>query len=90
MHATRFLVQGLVQGVGFRYFVYRSAERLGLSGFVRNLPDGRVEVVAAGPEDALRQLEDRLRQGPSHAQVTEVLREAVTVDRLPTDFRIEV
>ena len=89
MHANRFLVQGLVQGVGFRYFVYRSAERLGLSGCVRNLSDGCVEVVAAGPEDALRQLEDRLRQGPAHARVTEVLREAVTVDRLPTDFRIE-
>jgi acylphosphatase len=90
MHATRFLVQGLVQGVGFRYFVYRCAERLGVSGSVRNLPGGCVEVVAAGSEDALRQLEDRLRQGPAHAHVTEVLREAVTVDRLPTDFRIEV
>ena len=89
MHATRFLVQGLVQGVGFRYFVYRSAERLGVSGTVRNLLDGSVEVVAAGPEDALRLLEDRLRQGPAYAHVTEVLREDVTVDCLPTDFRIE-
>ncbi len=90
MHATRFLVQGLVQGVGFRYFVYRSAARLGVSGYVRNTADGCVEVVAAGPEDVLRLLEDCLRQGPAHARVSGVLREGVIVDRLPTDFRIEV
>ena len=68
MHATRFLVQGLVQGVGFRYFVYRSADRLGLSGFVRNLPDGRVEVVAAvrkTPSASWRTASGRARPTPT-------------------------
>jgi acylphosphatase len=90
MHATRFLVQGLVQGVGFRYFVYRSAVRLGVTGFVRNLPGGSVEVIAAGGGEGLRELENSLRQGPAHAQVTRVLVEPVEMEALPTEFRIEV
>ena len=49
---TRFLVSGVVQGVGFRWFVARHARALGLGGYARNLPDGRVEVVAAGGDDA--------------------------------------
>jgi acylphosphatase len=69
MHA---FVDGYVQGVGFRYFVIRQASRLGLTGFVRNLPDGRVEVVAEGPEDGLRQLLLELHRGPSGASVSSV------------------
>ena len=53
MAAYRYLVSGRVQGVGYRYFVLREAERLGLAGFARNLPDGRVEVVAEGAEEVL-------------------------------------
>lgn len=68
----RFLVSGRVQGVGFRYFVYREAQRLGLSGFVRNLGDGRVEVVASGPEPSLNRLEALLWRGPVMANVTMV------------------
>lgn len=67
---TRFLVSGQVQGVGFRWFVARHARGLGLGGYARNLPDGRVEVVASdGPAEALARLEELLRSGPSHAQV---------------------
>jgi acylphosphatase len=50
----------------------REAERLKLGGFVRNLPDGSVEVVSQGPEAALEELEQQLRRGPSHARVDDV------------------
>lgn len=65
----RYVVSGQVQGVGFRWFVHRHAARLRLSGWAQNLPDGRVEVVASGPGDALEELEELLRQGPSRADV---------------------
>jgi len=65
----RFTITGHVQGVGFRWFVARHARSLGLSGFARNLVDGRVEVVATGEEPALAQLEGLLRRGPASAQV---------------------
>ena len=73
---SRFLVSGIVQGVGFRWFAARHARALGLAGYARNLPDGRVEVVAAAAdEDALARLEERLRAGPAHARVEAVERE---------------
>jgi acylphosphatase len=65
----RYLVSGRVQGVGYRYFVFREAQHLGLSGFVRNLRDGRVEVVAAGSEEKLGRLEALLWRGPLMANV---------------------
>lgn len=65
----RYLVSGRVQGVGFRYFVLREAQALGLVGFVRNLRDGRVEVVAAGPDSKLAKLEALLWRGPMMADV---------------------
>jgi acylphosphatase len=72
--STRFLVSGLVQGVGFRWFVARHARALGLNGYARNLPNGSVEVVVTGPEEALLQLERLLQSGPAHAQVERVER----------------
>ncbi len=69
------LVDGSVQGVGFRAFVIDHATALGLQGWVRNLSDGRVEVVAEGPQDALEKLLERLRLGPRSAFVTEVEKE---------------
>src|SRR5581483_6235688 len=53
MAAKRWLIRGRVQGVGFRYFAQRAAQGLGLTGYVRNLDDGRVEVYAAGADDKL-------------------------------------
>jgi acylphosphatase len=71
--AVRYLVSGSVQGVGFRWFVARHARELGLSGYARNLADGRVEVVVAGGEgDAVARLEALLRRGPVHARVETV------------------
>jgi acylphosphatase len=69
----RYLVAGLVQGVGFRWYVARHARGLGLAGYARNLADGRVEVVATGSDAAaLARLEELLRAGPTHAQVDSV------------------
>lgn len=63
---------GRVQGVGFRYFVVLRARGFGLSGWVRNLRDGRVEVQAAGEDPALDALEAALWSGPPHAEVSTV------------------
>ena len=72
MTARRFLVSGRVQGVGFRWFVSHLAADLGLRGVVRNLRDGRVEVVAAGTDSALAQLAEALADGPPAARVDAV------------------
>lgn len=72
VRAARWLVSGRVQGVGFRWFTLRHAERLGLSGWARNLPDGRVEVVAAGSPAALHELDAALREGPGFGHVENV------------------
>ncbi|MFZ5426308.1 MAG: acylphosphatase [Thermodesulfobacteriota bacterium] len=65
-------VSGRVQGVFFRGFVQEQARGLGVTGFARNLPDGRVEVLAQGPDHALEQLRSRLAQGPMLARVDSV------------------
>ena len=65
----RILVEGRVQGVGYRYFVIREAEALGVTGWVRNRLDGGVEVLACGPTDALDVLAGRLWAGPRMAKV---------------------
>ncbi len=66
------IVSGRVQGVGYRFFVFRAASRLGLSGYVRNLPNGSVEVSAAGSAAALDALTAELRKGPAGANVRSV------------------
>ena len=78
---------GRVQGVGFRYATAEKAEALGVTGYVRNLPDRRVEVLACGEEKAVTALRDWLWQGPQLARVSDVRH-----DTLPhqdfRDFRI--
>lgn len=68
-----YLVSGRVQGVFFRAHTQALARRLGLTGWVRNLPDGRVELVACGEAERLAQLEAWLWQGPPHARVEGVI-----------------
>jgi acylphosphatase len=80
---ARFLVSGMVQGVGFRWFVARHARALNLTGFARNLPDGRVEVVVSGEPAAISRLEGLLRTGPAHAQVDRVERHDDVVESVP-------
>ena len=67
--SVRVLVEGRVQGVGFRWFTRRVAKELGVLGWVRNLPDGRVEACAAGDEEALHRFVERLRDGPRGGRV---------------------
>jgi acylphosphatase len=70
--AKRFFVSGRVQGVGYRFFARDAAERIGVTGYAKNLRDGRVEVYALGANDQLRDFSRELRRGPSHAAVTDV------------------
>ncbi|MGE3772482.1 MAG: acylphosphatase [Gammaproteobacteria bacterium] len=72
MKTRHYLVEGRVQGVYYRQSTRLEAARLGLAGWVRNLPDGRVEVLARGASDGLEAFERWLAQGPSRAQVTRV------------------
>ncbi|HET8674944.1 MAG TPA: acylphosphatase [Blastocatellia bacterium] len=80
--ARRFIVKGDVQGVGFRWFTLRAARRLGVTGTVRNLPDGTVEAIAEGSADAIDSFRREIERGPSHAQVT-----SVDVTELPATGR---
>ena len=90
MPAIHLKVAGKVQGVGFRWFVCERAEELGVSGWVKNITSGEVEVAATGDEGKLALLEAAIRRGPAGARVQRV-------DRLPpltdttyhTPFRIE-
>ena len=68
------IVRGRVQGVGYRYFALKRAEQLKLAGFVRNMPDGSVEVIAEGPDPLLSEFERSLSEGPSFARVEAVER----------------
>jgi len=86
-----FLIQGRVQGVGFRWFVHREASELALRGWVRNTEDGDVEVVAAGELRDLNELRTSLHKGPRGSRVDRVIehplqeREAANLE----SFRIE-
>jgi len=67
--ARRYRVRGRVQGVGFRFFTLDSARRENINGWVQNLPDGTVEVLAEGEPASLDRFEQRLREGPRGARV---------------------
>ena len=67
-----FRITGLVQGVGFRYFVYRHASAVGLKGYVANRYDGSVFAIVEGGRLRIEELHKHLRQGPSHSRVEQV------------------
>ena len=81
------ILEGRVQGVGFRWWTRREATALGLRGTVRNLDDGSVEVHVAGPADTVAAFLLTLRSGPQGSRVTRVSALEPTVD-LPKDFRV--
>jgi len=87
-HAVHGYVSGVVQGVGFRWFAAAEARRLGIDGWVRNLPDGRVEFHAQGAPEALARFEEALRRGPRSARVTDVTLEPVPADPARRGFDI--
>jgi acylphosphatase len=86
-----FLIQGRVQGVGFRWFVQREASELALRGWVRNTEDGHVEVVAAGDAEYLADLRSTLRCGPRGCRVDRIVEHILTEKEAEglTNFRIE-
>jgi len=69
LSARRFLVRGRVQGVGFRWWTRRTALEIGVGGWVRNRPDGAVEVLAQGGENRIARFRELLWQGPGAARV---------------------
>lgn len=84
----RFLVSGRVQGVGFRYFTFHVAREQGLTGFVRNVRDGRVEVVARGDMVALDFLRTALHEGPPASRVHRVEETSCSDDETLNRFEI--
>jgi acylphosphatase len=75
-----FIVDGIVQGVGFRYFTARECQRLGVRGYVRNEADGKVKVVVVGTDEILAQVESLLRQGPRHSRVESLKRRELSME----------
>jgi acylphosphatase len=82
------VIRGSVQGVGYRYFTQRVAERLGVRGFVRNLPSGEVEVQAEADDATLQLFKQELRRGPRMAQVDEILETDISVSGSYSSFLI--
>ena len=87
--ARQYVISGRVQGVGFRWFVETVAAREGVHGWVRNLPDGRVEAAAEGDQDALERFERALRHGPPAARVDDVEVDAVAPSGRDTGFFVK-
>ena len=87
--AVHITVLGRVQGVGFRYFTERTARSLGLVGWVRNRPDGSVEVYAEGPADRLDALRSRLHDGPPLARVDRLNVSEMAPQAVYDRFRVE-
>jgi acylphosphatase len=85
----RAVVEGRVQGVGFRWFVRQEARRLGLAGWVRNVSDGTVELLVGGEESAVRRLLEHVAVGPDAAEVASVrAEEPQNVESLPYPFTV--
>jgi acylphosphatase len=87
--AKRYLVSGRVQGVGFRYYVQDHAAVEGVHGHVRNLPDGRVEVLVEGDDESVLRVERALRRGPSGARVDDVVVERAVPSGRATGFSVK-
>lgn len=89
MDAVEFKISGRVQGVGYRYFAYRAALKLGILGWVKNMPDGTVlcqAIAEAGPMYAFR---EELRKGPTFGKVTELEETPLSPEvAVFTDFQI--
>ena len=84
-----YLVSGRVQGVGFRMFIEKRARQVGVGGRIRNLKDGRVEIVASGQDADVLQLEVYIKRGPDSGQVTQV-EDFVVKDQLNLPLKFTV
>ncbi len=88
MKSLHCLISGRVQGVNFRAWTRSEAQRLGIKGWVRNLDDGRVEVLAQGEEEKLRLLRERLTQGSPFSRVEDVECRYIEYDKTYTSFEV--
>jgi len=90
MIAKKFIISGLVQGVFFRQNTLKVAEKLGISGWAKNLPDGTVEVVAHGESDDIDNLQSWLKHGPPAAHVKGIIVENFLWEKYDkiTNFKI--
>ena len=88
MIKKRFRIYGHVQGVGFRYFTWQYALKIGVTGFVRNLADGSVEVIAVGSGSQIDALDAWLQEGPRTAIVDDVFVEDYLGDKEFTAFQV--
>jgi len=88
MKALMILISGRVQGVGFRWFAERQAVEYGVNGYVRNLSDGRVEVLAQGDDEVLEAFCEKLREGPPFARPENLSLEAVSINSEIQGFHI--
>jgi len=86
--ARRFYISGRVQGVGFRFFVQEHAAMEGVHGYVRNLPDGRVEALVEGDDEAVLRIDRAMRRGPAGAEVERVDVEDAVPSGRATGFSI--
>jgi acylphosphatase len=86
--ARHYVIAGRVQGVGFRFFLEAAALREGVHGWVRNLPDGRVEAHLEGDAEAVERVEAALRRGPSSSRIDEVSVEEQATAGRATGFTI--
>ncbi len=91
MKTYHITVKGRVQGVGYRYFTFQKAQSLGVKGWVRNLADGRVEIMVSGQEDVLEIFVEALKAGPAFARVdaVSVLEEPKDLDNMQSAFEIK-
>ena len=86
LRAVRWIVRGRVQGVSYRYFTREAARRLELTGWVRNLADGSVEVRVAGDSEVLERFRQELLAGPRAARVDAISEEPLDADELVRDL----
>jgi acylphosphatase len=86
MYCIRGIVSGRVQGVGFRYFVRRHADTRQLSGYAKNLADGRVEFLLQGDKTAVQLVLEQIHRGPSYSNVTNVEVEEVEASEIGNRF----
>jgi acylphosphatase len=87
--ARKFIISGLVQGVGFRFFVQRASARHQVRGYVKNLPDGRVEALAEGDEKSVENFKHDLTAGPTYSNVEHIEEIVLEPGKLYSSFRIE-
>ena len=87
--ARKFIISGIVQGVGYRFFAQRAAARHQIMGYIRNLEDGRVETFVEGEAKAVEDFKHDLAAGPNHASVDHIEETVLEPTGLYSSFRIE-